>query len=107
MPFEKGNKLGRPQGSKQKTQFIVRDVLNKRFPDRIAQLESFKASAGQSPLSPGKSCFLDYMQGKRLTARQTLIANCFDCCGQYVDGKKDCENPLCVCYPFMPYRLKD
>lgn len=40
----------------------------------------------------------------RLTIRRAVIAKCYDCCGYYQDGKKDCEVPECPLHPFMPYR---
>jgi hypothetical protein len=108
MGFEKGVKhAGRPSGSRSKSNFIVSDVINKRFPARIAQIASRRASAVLGASGPGKTNLINYLDGKRLTARESIIGNCFDCCGDYIDGKKDCENPLCIFYPFMPYRLRE
>lgn len=108
MPFEKGVKhVGRPSGSRTKSVFIVADIINKRFPERIAQLASRRTSAALGASSSGKTHLINYLNGKRLTARQSIVGNCYDCCGDYVDGRHDCENPLCIFYPFMPYRLKD
>ena len=36
-----------------------------------------------------------------------MEAKCNDCCGGYVDGKKDCEIEWCPLYSFMPYRKKE
>jgi hypothetical protein len=107
--FTKGNSIatGRPNGAKSvKPIFNVKDCLNKRFPARLARLQENARETEQAISCPGKKNMIAYLNGQKLTARQTLIANCFDCCGNYADGRKDCENPLCVCYPFMPYRLK-
>jgi hypothetical protein len=48
-----------------------------------------------------------YLYGDRLTQRQAIIAKCFDCMGQYIDGKIDCLILDCPLYPFMPYRNKE
>jgi hypothetical protein len=54
--FEKGHKaLGRPSGSRNKSVFIISDLLNKRFPERIAQLAQRRASASLGASSTGKS----------------------------------------------------
>ncbi len=45
-----------------------------------------------------------YLMGEVLTARQTVLARCYDCCCGYVDGKLDCHIKTCPCYFFMPYR---
>jgi len=47
-----------------------------------------------------------YLSGERLTRHQALLANCFECCGGYIDGKYDCGIQSCACHPFMPYRGK-
>jgi hypothetical protein len=108
MTYEKGVKhAGRPAGSKPKSVFVVANVVNKRFPERIAQIAIRRSSAALGASGPGKTNLINYLDGKRLTARESIIGNCFVCCGDYVDGKKDCENPLCIFYPFMPYRLRE
>jgi hypothetical protein len=44
-----------------------------------------------------------FVEGGTLSYHQTILADCFCCCTGYFDGKEDCENNECVCYPFMPY----
>jgi hypothetical protein len=41
--------------------------------------------------------------GERLTQRQMILAKCFECCGNYADGREDCAIPECPLYPMMPY----
>jgi hypothetical protein len=106
MPFQKGH-TGRPSGIRNKRVFSLPDIVNTMFPTQAPQIASRRSSVASGIKCNGKQLFLDYLDGKRtLTARQSIIANCFDCCGQYIDGRCDCENPLCPCYPFMPYRRK-
>lgn len=45
-----------------------------------------------------------YLNNEVLTARQTVLAKCYDCCCGYIDGKLDCRIKTCPCYYFMPYR---
>jgi len=53
----------------------------------------------------GKNEYLEYMEtGKKLSHKQAIVANCYQCLGFYMDGKHDCEIPDCPLYPFMPYR---
>jgi hypothetical protein len=41
--------------------------------------------------------------GKKLTLKQSVLAKCADCMGNYADGKIDCRVPECSLYPFMVY----
>lgn len=54
--------------------------------------------------SKGKRHMISYLEGKRLSPSQAILANCYQCLGFYIDGKQDCEIPDCPLYPFMPYR---
>ena len=45
-----------------------------------------------------------WLDGRKLTFKQAVLAKCFDCMGGYVDGLVDCRVPHCPLYPFMPYR---
>lgn len=62
--------------------------------------------ASDAPLSLGKKHYLNYMKGKRLTQREAIQAQCFQCMGFYKDGRVDCESNTCSLYQFMPYRKK-
>lgn len=52
----------------------------------------------------GRKELSKHLKGKRLTPKQAVLANCFDCMGGYMDGKYSCGIPDCPLYPFMPYR---
>ena len=53
----------------------------------------------------GKNEYLSYMEhGTKLSHKQAILANCYQCLGFYMDGKNDCEIPDCPFYPYMPYR---
>ena len=54
----------------------------------------------------GRNELIKHLKGERLTQRQMILSNCYDCMGGYVDGKQDCEIPSCTHYPLMPYREK-
>lgn len=60
--------------------------------------------AQDSPSSRGRTMYLKFLRGERLTASQAIIAKCFECCGGYVDGRADCNVTSCPLYPMMPYR---
>jgi|DEB0MinimDraft_10_1074344.scaffolds.fasta_scaffold17113_3 hypothetical protein len=40
------------------------------------------------------------------TLKQAILYHCWQCLGFYSDGKRDCKNPRCPLYSFMPYRDK-
>ena len=52
----------------------------------------------------GKSEFIKYLEGDRLTPRQTILAKCYECTNFYADGRMDCKISDCPSYPYMPYR---
>lgn len=41
---------------------------------------------------------------KRPSAIKAIKAKCFDCCGDMMDGKIDCEINTCPLYWWQPYR---
>jgi hypothetical protein len=57
-------------------------------------------------LAKGKREIVKYFSGLRLTARQAIVAKCYDCMGYYVDGKNDCIMKCCPLHDFMPYKTK-
>jgi hypothetical protein len=40
----------------------------------------------------------------KATRSEAILKKCHDCCGEYFDGKDDCEVPACPLYTWMPYR---
>ena len=44
-----------------------------------------------------------YQNGKKLSSKQSILAKCCDCMGNYADGKEDCKMTDCPLYPYMPY----
>ncbi len=43
----------------------------------------------------------------KVTHKNAILAKCHDCCGGYLDGRKDCGNTSCSLYPYMPYAKKE
>ena len=58
------------------------------------------------PTSSGKTQYMRYLQGVKLTHMEMCLAKCAECCGGYVDGRYDCEVAICPQYQSMPYRGK-
>jgi hypothetical protein len=56
------------------------------------------------PKSSGKTQYLRYLKGEKLTYREALLAKCAECCGGYVDGRIDCKIKHCPTYQSMPYK---
>jgi hypothetical protein len=42
----------------------------------------------------------------KATRSEAINHKCHDCCGEYYDGKDDCEIVSCPLYSFMPYRTR-
>jgi hypothetical protein len=56
--------------------------------------------------SKGRTNLIKYLEDKRLTQRQAILAKCCDCTGYHADGRIDCAMPDCPLYPYMPYKEK-
>ncbi len=52
----------------------------------------------------GKRELIAFFKGETLTMKESVLANCYQCTGFYMDGRKDCEVEGCPLYVFMPYR---
>jgi hypothetical protein len=51
----------------------------------------------------GKSEYLKYLNGERLSASQAIKSKCYDCMGWFADGRECCTSPECALFPFQPY----
>ena len=56
------------------------------------------------PVAIGKPQLIKHIAGKRLTFKGAILAKCYECSGQFRDGKVDCRIVACPLHPFMPYR---
>ena len=56
------------------------------------------------PVSSGRTQYLRFLQGTKLTYMEAVHAKCVECCCGYADGRQDCGVPTCPLYGFMPYR---
>ncbi len=54
----------------------------------------------------GEANYQKHQEGKTLYRNQAIQAKCFECMGDYLDGRYDCLVKTCPLYPFMPYRGK-
>jgi hypothetical protein len=52
----------------------------------------------------GKKEHMKFKRGESLTRHEAILAQCYECCGYYADGKGDCKSTLCPLYQYMPYR---
>ncbi|NPU86382.1 MAG: hypothetical protein HPY65_18035 [Syntrophaceae bacterium] len=69
--------------------------------DKLSPAEEIREH-GKS--AQGRKELIRHLDGDRLTAREAILAKCYDCCGRFVDGKEDCRVTRCPLHPFMPYR---
>jgi hypothetical protein len=51
----------------------------------------------------GKREFEKFKKGEKLTYKQSVYANCYECMSGYYDGKVDCEVKNCPLYTFIPF----
>ena len=67
----------------------------------IMQLEEY------GKMHRGRTEFLKYLNGGKLTATEAIAAACYDCTGYYDQGAVDCEDEICPLRPFMPFVSKE
>jgi len=53
----------------------------------------------------GKNELVRFCNTIQLTPRKSILAHCYQCLGYYngMEGDRDCYNPVCPLYPYMPY----
>jgi len=61
-----------------------------------AEIKTIRRARGAKELA-------SYVLGGKLTLKRSVLAKCFECCGNYADGNVDCRISECPLYPFMPY----
>jgi hypothetical protein len=52
----------------------------------------------------GKRELIAFLRGGTLTMKESILVNCYQCTGFYLDGRKDCEVEGCPLHVLMPYR---
>ena len=54
----------------------------------------------------GKKELIKYLEKKRITPMEAIIAKCYDCMGYFIDGRNDCKAMNCPLHCFMQYNPK-
>jgi hypothetical protein len=54
-------------------------------------------------LQGGKE-YKKFMDGKKLTRKEVMLAHCYECMGGYDEGKQDCLSKSCPMYQYYPYK---
>lgn len=79
----------------------TQQALSEHYQRQLAQWEKVGIKA------QGREELLGHFRGEDLTQRQAIAAHCYECMGGHGDGEnRDCENPPCPLYPYMPYSSK-
>lgn len=60
----------------------------------------------KDPTSAGRTQYLRFLNGEKLTYREAVLAKCYDCDGGHSDGRYDCEVLPCPLRMYMPYKGK-
>ena len=61
-------------------------------------------SAKSGPKRRGKTEYIRYLEGGKITRSQAVRAKCFDCNG--MGESNECSIETCALLPFSPYREK-
>lgn len=86
-----------------KTWFEDLNMSRESVEDVKGRANSLLVYVGQAPQSKGRELLKKHLSGVVLTRAQAVTAFCCNCCGNYADGRIDCENYTCPLYRFMPY----
>jgi hypothetical protein len=70
------------------------------FMERITEVSTYGKKA------KGRSEFLRYLKGEKLTRNESILAMCYECLNYYEDGIGDCQASECPLYDYMPYKKK-
>jgi hypothetical protein len=54
-------------------------------------------------ISGGKE-YKKFLDGKKLTRKEAMLAHCYECMGGFEEGKQDCQGKSCPLYQFYPYQ---
>jgi len=52
----------------------------------------------------GKAELLKYLEDRKVTRKEAMLAKCYECTNGYADGKIDCGMKSCPLYSFMPFK---
>ena len=69
--------------------------------NRAKLLENIKKNG---VLAKGRRELIKHLKGERLTYKQAVLAQCYDCQGYYVDGKRSCRSSHCPLFQFVTYK---
>lgn len=45
-----------------------------------------------------------FLDGKKLTRKEAMLAHCYERMGGYDEGKQDCLGKPCLLYQYYPYK---
>lgn len=69
-------------------------------------MESNKKMLGYGKRAKGRKELQKHVNGGKLTPKEAILADCYECMGGYTDGIYSCGIPACPLYSYMPYRDK-
>lgn len=81
---------------------LIAGMPEKGIPERNKrEIEYYEK---ECPVSSGRTQYIRYLNGGKLTYREAVLAKCAECNLGYIDGRYDCAVSKCPLYQFMPYR---
>ncbi|GAB6163887.1 hypothetical protein JCM12298_30470 [Desulfothermus naphthae] len=52
----------------------------------------------------GQKEYIKFLKGEKITRKEAMLANCYECTCWYADGVNSCQMKNCPLYPYHPYR---
>ena len=52
----------------------------------------------------GQDAYKRFINNKRITRKEAMLAKCYECMSGYESGKRDCMGKTCPLYLYYPYK---
>jgi len=66
-------------------------------------LKKYRDAVKSGEIVPEKLSPLQRAERNPTSLKMAIIAKCYECSGEYADGRKDCGIKSCPLYRWMPY----
>jgi hypothetical protein len=80
-----------------------REQRQKKEEPCVKTEDYIKAIETKGKKAQGRDELINFFQGKKLTPKEAILANCCECQGYYQDAVEDCKSQICPLHLYHPY----
>ena len=81
---------------------MSKNRISDQQPDHLKEYQR-KMKAGELP-KPERLTPRERAKRNPTSLKAAILAKCYECCGEYADGRWDCGITDCSLYRWMPYK---